>query len=236
MGFGPLGVCSFHNCRCFSRVGRSVICTISPSSSMVLYQASCACVCAHACWGECQPGNGLSGVTYRAICVATTRPIFPFLNSGKETVALFRSGLSVSPFSRALMVATGRRRSRFHSIAFMARSKWASIMNMKKILVSMLFFYLVLFAIHPLFFRAVLPKPVRTKLRWGKYDTAGRTIRRQFYKHDGCLLPVPNAPRFGLPALIQAHLENVCVCLIRFLLLWICGPGPGKFWWHRAMK
>ena len=42
--------------------------------SISRYHASCPCVIAHACSGECQPGSGLSRWTWRAICVATHRP------------------------------------------------------------------------------------------------------------------------------------------------------------------
>ena len=97
---------------------------------MALYQANCPCVCAHACSGEFQPGNKLPGATYLPICVAITKPILPLRNSGNETTALARSGLSVMPSSRWFMCATGSCKSRFHSKAFMLKSKWASIVNM----------------------------------------------------------------------------------------------------------
>src|ERR1700761_3977943 len=120
---------------CFSKLCKSFTCIISPSSSMALYQATCPCVCAQACSGECQPGKGLSGATYLPICVATTSPILPLRNSGSDTVPFPRSGRSVSPFSRAFISETGLRRSRFHSRAFILRSMWASMVNIGCVLV-----------------------------------------------------------------------------------------------------
>src|SRR5205809_7377504 len=94
---------------------------------MALYHASCACVCAHACSGECQPGSVLPRATYLAICVATTRPIFPFLKDGKDTVALPLSVLSVKRCSFVFISSTVFLRSRFHSMAFLLRSRCTSI-------------------------------------------------------------------------------------------------------------
>src|SRR5438552_14685735 len=50
--------------------------------------------------------------------------------SGNDTVPLPRSFLSVSPFSRWRISEMGRVKSRFHSSAFMERSRWASKMSM----------------------------------------------------------------------------------------------------------
>src|SRR5436189_3845099 len=101
MGFLSLGILSFQIDKCFSKEETLFICIISSFSSMVSYQASCACVCAHACSGELHPGKacppvrrGLPGGECLAICVATTNPMFPSLNAGKETVPLPRPGLS----------------------------------------------------------------------------------------------------------------------------------------------
>ena len=93
---------------------------------MDLYHCSCPWVWAHACSWEYHPGNQLPGFTTRAIWVATTSPILPFLMEGKETVFFPRSGRSSIPFSPSRICRTVQRRSRFHSIAFMARSRWAS--------------------------------------------------------------------------------------------------------------
>ena len=109
---------------------RSVIATSSPRSSIARYQASCACVIAQACSGECQPGEGCRRREYRAICVATQRPTPPRRISANDTVPLPRSGRSVCPCSRARISSMGRDRSRFHSMAFIARSRCASTMSM----------------------------------------------------------------------------------------------------------
>ena len=58
------------------------------------------------------------------------RPMVIPINQKQETTFLSLSGLSVSPFSRSRNWATGCFRSRFHSMAFMARSRCASIINM----------------------------------------------------------------------------------------------------------
>ena len=63
MGFG-VAVESFspiHNFKCFSSPAASLICTISPASSIARYHASWPCVIAHAWRGECQPGIGWVG-------------------------------------------------------------------------------------------------------------------------------------------------------------------------------
>ena len=84
---------------------RFAIGTSSPRSSIARYHASCPCVGAQACSCECQPGSGLSGATYRAICVATHSPTPPRRISANETVPRPRSGLSVSRlFARANLV------------------------------------------------------------------------------------------------------------------------------------
>ena len=105
---------------------RSVIWTIQPSSSMARYQANCPWVMAQAIWGDFHPGSGLPSLTYRAIWVATHKPTRPRRISTRLTVLLPRSGLSLSPCSRRRISATGWVRSRFHSRAFMLRSRWAS--------------------------------------------------------------------------------------------------------------
>ena len=112
----------------------SFIWTISPAASMVLYQASCPCVCAHAWCCECQPGSGLPFSTKRAIWVAIHNPMLPSRMAGRETVFLPRSGLSVMPCSRFLISETESLRSLFHSRAFMARSRWASNINMSGVI------------------------------------------------------------------------------------------------------
>ncbi|MNL21697.1 hypothetical protein D3C87_1430000 [compost metagenome] len=135
MGLFTSSISDFHTSRCFSRLCRSWTCTISPASSMALYQASCPCVCAQAWAGECQPRKLFPGATKRAIWVATTKPILPLLSSGNETTAFARSGLSVSPVSLLLMEETRNVRSRFHSNAFILKSKWASTANIRYILI-----------------------------------------------------------------------------------------------------
>jgi hypothetical protein len=112
-----------------SSSARSRIDTSSPRSSMVRYHASCPCVWAHACSGECHPGSGLPGSTYRAMSVATHRPTPPRRISWNETVPRPRSGLSESAASRSRISDTGRVRSRFHSRAFIARSRCASTIS-----------------------------------------------------------------------------------------------------------
>ena len=49
---------------------------------------------------------------------------------------LARSGRSVCPCSRARMSSMGRVRSRFHSMAFIARSRWASTISISRNLLS----------------------------------------------------------------------------------------------------
>src|ERR1700755_2868584 len=56
--------------------------------------------------------------------------MLPLRSPGSDTVPFPLSGLSVSPFSLSLIACTGSRRSLFHSIAFMLRSRCASMINM----------------------------------------------------------------------------------------------------------
>src|SRR5438876_8466285 len=58
--------------------------------------------------------------------VATLIPTPPTRISGSDTVPLARSGLSVLLFSLARNSEMGRVKSRFHSSAFIARSRWPS--------------------------------------------------------------------------------------------------------------
>src|SRR5690606_4202186 len=120
---------SFHKLIWVSNPLLSTICTISPCFSISLYQASCACVIAQACAGEFQPVNALLNGLTLANWVATTKPIFPFLNSGRQTVPFPRSGLSFIFISFKRICSKGMDKSRFHSMAFIARSKWTSIIR-----------------------------------------------------------------------------------------------------------
>jgi hypothetical protein len=63
-----------------------------------LYHASWPCVAAHACSGNANPANDYRVQHTWQFVLPITKPYFPFLNSGKQTVALARPGLSVIPF------------------------------------------------------------------------------------------------------------------------------------------
>src|SRR5436309_3246478 len=62
----------------------------------------------------------------RASCVAMQSPMPPRRISGKQTVPRPRSGLSFMVCSLWRNSAMDCVRSRFHSIAFIAKSRWAS--------------------------------------------------------------------------------------------------------------
>ena len=88
--------------------------------------------CAHACSGECQPGNGCSRVRRSGRSASRRRGRRRRgASPGTTTVPLPRSGLSVMTVLARADFSIGRDRSRFHSRAFIARSRCASTISIQ---------------------------------------------------------------------------------------------------------